>query len=85
MLLISRLRGPEGEVEAYVTRHYADGARYVFKLLALAEPARSGPAKVVARGRAYPVGPDGAVTYHWVHQIELEVEPAAGRVAAKGW
>jgi hypothetical protein len=85
MLLISRLRSREGEPEAYVTRHYADGAEQVFRFHAQAAAPGDGTRTLLARGRAYPVGPDGTVAYHWVAQIELEVEPATGRVEARGW
>lgn len=84
MLLTIHLRGFESHVLGYIARTYASGGTLALRFSGVIDRAGQNPKEMIVTGRVHMLGPGGLVTYATMSWVELRLDPASGRISAKG-
>lgn len=84
MLLITHLAGPVSHVLGYITRTYTGSGTLTLRFSGVIERVERDPEAMVVTGRAHMLGPGGPVIYASMSWVELRLDPATGRISAKG-
>jgi len=84
MLLTAHDLGTESHVLGYLTRTYGGGERLIFRLYGTARRIGRDPGPMVVIAHAHRLGPAGARHYPFMPRIELRLDPASGRILARG-
>lgn len=86
LLLTSHLSGGKGEVLGYMNRTYDDGTKRALRLLGRMERPPGNPEAMIVNGRTYLLQPEkgASESLKWVDMVQLRLDPASGRISAKG-
>jgi hypothetical protein len=83
LLLTTHLRGRDGRVWGYATRTYADGTTRVFSLSGMVRRDGTNPQVIALAAWVQQYRLDGPVSYGPTDAVELQLDPASGRISAE--